>query len=69
MRIGTRYEVHITITTTNRASYKKAVHCPNFPKSKSHGWWVVLGHGDELLALKRVQFSTRLDTSLTFGVR
>jgi len=32
------YEINVRLQIKNRSSYKKNVHCPKFPKSKTHGF-------------------------------
>jgi pre-mRNA-splicing helicase BRR2 len=46
------------------------VEAPRFPKHVEEGWWLVLGdeEADELLALKRIRFSNRTTTKLSFQV-
>jgi len=43
-------------------------YAPRFPKHVEEGWWLVLGEeeADELLALKRIRFTNRTSTKLTF---
>lgn len=51
---GADAEVSISLTATN-PSMRRFVHAPGFPKplTKS-GWWLAMGEGEELYALKRV---------------
>merc|ERR1712146_224120 len=62
-------EMSVTLTRLNKGSIK--VHAPRFPKEIEEGWWLVLGleddEGTELLALKRVRFSSKTTTKLTFA--
>jgi len=45
--------VAVTIEATNPRA-RRAAHAPGFPKPRTSGWWLVLGLGEELFALKRV---------------
>lgn len=47
------YTMNVKMQRKNRSSGLK-VHCPLYHKGKQEGWFLVLGNGRELLALKRV---------------
>ena len=67
--VGEDGEMTIKLTRLNKGSIK--VHAPRFPKQIEEGWWLVLGmedeEGTELLALKRVRFSSNTTTKVTFA--
>ncbi|KAL1514923.1 hypothetical protein AB1Y20_004002 [Prymnesium parvum] len=51
---GADAEVSISLTATN-PSTRRFVHAPGFPKPLTQsGWWLAMGEGEELYALKRV---------------
>jgi len=58
--------VNITLARINKGSI--GVYAPRFPKHVEEGWWLVLGDEatGELYGLKRIRFSGRLNTKLTF---
>jgi activating signal cointegrator complex subunit 3 len=50
---GAECALAVTVGATN-ARTRRAAHAPGFPKARAGGWWLVLGEGGELFALKRV---------------
>merc|ERR1712194_911165 len=67
--VGEDGEISVKLERLNKGSIK--VHAPRAPKPMEEGWWLVLGmedeEGTELLALKRVRFSSSTSTKLTFA--
>lgn len=64
-------EVELTINLNRVSKYpKKGIHATKFPKRKEEGWWLILGnaHDGELLGLRRVNFTLKTTTKLTFDV-
>mmetsp|Transcript_17115 Transcript_17115/g.51216 ORF Transcript_17115/g.51216 Transcript_17115/m.51216 type:complete len:344 (-) Transcript_17115:377-1408(-) len=54
--------------STGRGGASTRVYAPRFPKVKEEGWWLVVSDQSdtELLALKRLSFSTATTVRLTF---
>ncbi|KAL5705274.1 DNA helicase [Ranunculus cassubicifolius] len=58
--------LNIRLEKTNYRQTSSRAFTPRFPKTKEEGWWLVLGNftTSELYAVKRVSFSSRLNTHM-----
>ena len=50
---GADCAISVTVSTGGRRARRSAF-APAFPKARGGGWWLVMGEGDELFALKRI---------------
>eukprot|EP01105_Mastigella_eilhardi_P023253 TRINITY_DN5830_c0_g1_i2.p1 TRINITY_DN5830_c0_g1~~TRINITY_DN5830_c0_g1_i2.p1 ORF type:complete len:744 (-),score=171.52 TRINITY_DN5830_c0_g1_i2:169-2400(-) len=55
--------IRVELSRANKQTSPFA-YTPRFPKAKQEGWWLVAGFGDELVALRRVTFTSRTSVSL-----
>lgn len=64
---GTDAEVEVSLKATNEST-RRYVYAPHCPKPRPQcGWWLAMGEGDELHALKRVHLDRgSTSTSLSF---
>jgi activating signal cointegrator complex subunit 3 len=51
--VGADCALAVTVGATN-PRVRRSAHAPGFPKARAGGWWLVLGEGEELFALKRI---------------
>lgn len=63
---GNVFRLNIRLEDVNRRRKTSRAHVPRFPKVKDEAWWLVIGNSvsSELLALKRVSFTSRLVTHM-----
>ncbi|KAH3764158.1 activating signal cointegrator 1 complex subunit 3 [Pelomyxa schiedti] len=61
--IGAEVPLKVTLTRQGKQPSPFAF-APRFPKIKQEAWWLVVGLGEELIALRRVTFATNTTASL-----
>ena len=67
---GDTSSIVVSLRCTNAHPLRRNAYAPRFHKHKAaSGWWLAVGYGEELLALKRVQFGKQpTEAKLSFYV-